>query len=155
MRAVALYFAFAGNGALSGLASSARRQAIAKARRGFPLASFRGVDGDCVAKLQALGIGDVEQLLAAGRTAQAREDLAAWTGVTPSAILELAKLSDLSRIPGLKAVRARLYHDAGADTPVRIAEFVQRTGFEGIAPLPKEVSSTVTAARKLPKVVEY
>jgi hypothetical protein len=35
------------------------------------------------------------------------------------------------------------------------AEFVARTGFDGIAPLPKEVRSTIASARKLPKIVEY
>ena len=34
-------------------------------------------------------------------------------------------------------------------------EFVERTGFDGIAPLPKEVKSTIETAQKLPKLVEY
>jgi predicted RecB family nuclease len=82
-------------------------------------------------------------------------------------VLELVKLSDLSRLPGVKGIRARLYYDAGVDTVEKLAawepeallsltqEFVQRTQFEGIAPLPKEVSSTIANARKLPKVVEW
>jgi hypothetical protein len=32
---------------------------------------------------------------------------------------------------------------------------VRATGFEGIAPLPKEVSSTIANAKKLPMVVEW
>jgi hypothetical protein len=35
------------------------------------------------------------------------------------------------------------------------AEFVERTGFDGIAPLPKEVSSTIANAKRLPRIVEY
>jgi hypothetical protein len=35
------------------------------------------------------------------------------------------------------------------------SEYVQRTGFPGIAPLPKEVSSTIVNARNLPKLVEW
>ena len=62
---------------------------------------------------------------------------------------------------------ARLYHDAGADTLEKIAqwepeelrkmlaEFVNKTKFEGIAPLPKEVNSCVKTARRLPKIIEY
>jgi len=34
------------------------------------------------------------------------------------------------------------------------ADFAQRTGFEGLAPLPAEVKFTVAYAKKLPKVVE-
>ncbi len=32
--------------------------------------------------------------------------------------------------------------------------YVQRTGFEGIPPLPKEFSSTIENARRLPALVE-
>jgi hypothetical protein len=79
----------------------------------------------------------------------------------------MVKLCDLSRLMGVKSVRARLYHDAGVDTVEKLAsqepdallrltaEFVARTGFDGIAPLPKEVRSTIASARKLPKIVEY
>jgi hypothetical protein len=35
------------------------------------------------------------------------------------------------------------------------AEYVERTGFDGIAPLPKEVSSTIANAKRLLRVVEY
>ena len=34
------------------------------------------------------------------------------------------------------------------------ADFVQRTGFEGIASLPAEARFTVVYAQKLPKIVE-
>ena len=83
------------------------------------------------------------------------------------AIEELVKLSDLARIPGIKGVRARLYHDAGVDTMEKLAEwepealramlaeFVERTGFEGIAVLPAEARSAVRQARRLPRVVVY
>ena len=64
-------------------------------------------------------------------------------------------------------MRARLYYDAGLDTPEKIAarepdelrrylaEFIERTGFEGIVPLPKELDNLVRAARTLPALVEY
>jgi hypothetical protein len=108
-----------------------------------------------------------EQLLCAGRTAAARQQLAEQTGVPLEAILELVMLSDLARIPGLKNVRARLYYNAGVHTPQEIAsweaeplrlmleDFVRRTNFPGIPPLPKEVQSTIASARDLEQVVEY
>ena len=93
--------------------------------------------------------------------------MAAATGVAPPAILELVKLADLSRLGGVKGIRAWLYYHAGADTLAAIAgwepaalekmlaEFVARTGFDGTPPLPKEVRNAVRAARALPAVVEY
>jgi hypothetical protein len=106
-------------------------------------------------------------MLEAGRTRDRRNELSAKTGVPAEAILEFVKLSDLARIQGVKGIRARLYYDAGVDSVEKLArwnpkelramliEFVEKTGFEGIAPLPKEAESTVAEAKKLPKIVEY
>jgi hypothetical protein len=67
----------------------------------------------------------------------------------------------------VKGIRARLYYDAGVDSvekmagwepePLRkmVTNYVEQTGFDGIPPLPKEVSSTIANARNLPKIVEY
>ncbi|HEX6384507.1 MAG TPA: DUF4332 domain-containing protein [Anaerolineae bacterium] len=139
----------------------------AKQRRVFPLKEFRGVDLAHIDRLASAGIVNVDQMLMAGSTPEARQQLAAKTGVPLAAILELVKLSDLSRLGGLKSVRARLYYDAGADTVEKIAcwepeelqamlaKFVVSTGFDGIAPLPIEVNNCVRNARRLPKVVHY
>jgi len=138
-----------------------------KSRRPFLLREFRGVNPEHIERLRAVGIRNAAQMLAAGETAEKRVALAREAGIPDEAILELVKLSDLARLPGVKGIRARLYYDAGVDCVekmaawepealrVMVAEYVQRTGFEGIAPLPAEARSTVANARKLPKVVEY
>jgi hypothetical protein len=36
-----------------------------------------------------------------------------------------------------------------------LIKFVEKTGFEGIAPLPKEAKFTVVEAEKSPKIVKY
>jgi hypothetical protein len=132
----------------------------------FKLRDFRGLNPAHVAALEARGIKTAERLLAAGAKAEARATLAQETGIPEPAILEMVKLSDLARLPGVKGIRARLYYDAGVDSVAKMAawepeallqmmaEFVAQTGFDGIAPLPKEVSSTIANARKLPTVVE-
>jgi len=109
----------------------------------------------------------VEEMLPAGLTCNKRLELSAKTEIPVDAILEFVKLSDLARIPGVKGIRARLYYDAGVDTIEKMAEwdpkelremlieFVERTGFDGIAPLPKEAKFSVEKAKKLPKIVEY
>jgi len=167
MRGLALYYEFVGNLPLARLAGDIREQEIAKTRRAFRLREFRGVSLEEVAQLEAVGIVTVEHMLAAGRTPEARQQLAEQTGVSPQTILELVKLSDLSRLGAVKGVRARLYYDAGLDTPAKfvrwepealrqmLAEFVERTGFDGIAPLPKELRNAITKARQLPEAVQY
>lgn len=137
-----------------------------KKRNPFKLRAFRGVSIEYVVRLEALGIKTAEKLLALGCTRQQREALARQASIPEEALLELVKLSDLARLPGVKGIRARLYYDAGVDSvakfasaepePLRIlvTQFAKRTGFDGVPPLPKEVSSTVENAKKLPIVVE-
>ena len=168
MRGLALYYGFVGNAPLAKLAGDIREQEIAKTRPAFKLREFRGVSLEDIAKLEAMGIVTVEHMLAAGKTPEARQQLAGEAGISPRAILELVKLSDLSRLGGLKGVRARLYYDAGLDTPDKftqwerpaalrrmLVEFVERSGFDGIAPLPKEVRNVIEQARRLPQIVRY
>ena len=133
----------------------------------FKLRDFRGVDSNVITQLSAVQIKTTSQMIGAGQTPEKRAALAKQAGIPEEAVLELVKLSDLARLPGLKGIRARLYYATGVDTVEKLAgyepkvllaltgDFVQRTGFEGIAPLPKEVSSTIETARKLPKVVEW
>jgi hypothetical protein len=165
LHAIAYYYEFTGNEAVRRAAGRLRQERIARAP--FPLKSFRGVRPEHLRKLAALGIRSAEQMLQAGRTPQERQELAERAGIPVESILELVKLSDLSRIPGIKGIRARLYIDAGVDTPEKIAsydaeefrkrivEFVARTGFEGVATLPAEARHTVETARRLPRLVEY
>jgi hypothetical protein len=159
------YFEYASKGEMRRLAGELRQGRIT--RKPFPLAEFRGVNPEYAGRLEAAGIKNVDQMLQAGRTPDDRQALAERTGIPLDAILEFVKLSDLSRIGATRAVRARLYYDAGIDTPSKIAQFepeefratligfVERTGFDGIAPLPKEARHTVTDARKLPQIIEY
>jgi hypothetical protein len=138
-----------------------------KKRNPFKLKEFRGVDVGHIERLIALGIKNSDQLLKAGQTKTQRKALANESGIPEKKILERVKLSDLARLPGVKGIRARLYYDAGVDCVEKLAgwepeslrimvtKYVERTGFDGIPPLPKEVSSTIANAKKLPKVVVY
>lgn len=162
--ALRYYYEYVPNEEMRHLASVLREQRIT--RKPFPLSGFRGVDSESLERLAAAGIRNSEQMLAAGRTPADRHALSATTGIPKEAILELAKLSDLARIRGVKGVRARLYYDAGIETVEQMAgwdadelrsmivEFVERTGFGGVATLPAEARFTVSEARKLPKRLE-
>ncbi|MHA2296293.1 MAG: DUF4332 domain-containing protein [Candidatus Hodarchaeales archaeon] len=163
--AIRYYYEFTSNDELHDLAGKLREQRIK--RKPYTLKKFRGVNLEHLEKLEIMGIENVEQMLKAGRTKSQRQELSNETGVPIDFILEFVKLSDLARISGLKSIRARLYHDAGVDTIEKLArwdpdelrkmliEFIDRTGFEGIASLPKEAEYSVTKAKELPKIVEY
>lgn len=77
------------------------------------------------------------------------------------------KLADLSRLTGVSGIRTRLYYDAGIDTLDKFSDweaaklremligFIERTEFEGIAPLPKEIVATITQTMILRRMVRY
>jgi hypothetical protein len=133
----------------------------------YNLKDFLGVDRQHTQALRTAGVSTSEHMLKVGGTDAGRRNLAEKTGVPLSALLELVKLADLSRIVGLKRKRARLYYDAGLDTLDEIAErdskeiqqmlaeFVVRTGFAGSPPTLSEAAFTVKLARYLPRVVDY
>ena len=133
----------------------------------YNLKDFLGVNHQHTQALRKEGVSTCEHMLKAGRTEEERRILAEKTGVPPSAILELVKLADMSRIVGLKSKRARLYYDGGLDTLDKIAksdpekmekmfvEFVERTKFDGTPPPLSEAAFAVKLAKYLPRVVEY
>jgi hypothetical protein len=163
--ALRYYFQFAGRSEMERLAGHLRAERIET--KPAPLKDFPGVEPEHLKALASAGIRHAGQMLAAGRTPAKRQALAERTGLPPEAIVELVKLSDLSRLRGVRGIRARLYVDAGIDTVAKMAEwepealreaiveFVARTGFEGVPTLPAEARATVAEARKLPQVIEY
>ena len=164
LHSVRYFYDYTINEEMRNLAGRLRNQRIT--RTPFPLRNFRGINPAHVEKFAVLDIRNVKEMLEAGRTHEAREELMKKAGVPAEAVLELVKLSDLARLQGVKGIRARLYYDAGVDTIEKMAkwdpeklramliDYVERTGFDGIAPLPKEAESSVAEAKKLPKIVE-
>jgi hypothetical protein len=162
--AIRYYFDFIGNRALSELSGDLRSERIK--RKPFYIRNFRGVNSVEIAKLETVYIENTDQILDAGRTPKLRQALAEQTGLPLEVLLEYVTLSDLARLDAVRSVRARLYYDAGLtpeiiatlepeDLHAMLKEFVSRTQFDGIAPLPKEVRNLVENARSLPKLVHY
>jgi predicted DNA-binding protein YlxM (UPF0122 family) len=167
LRAISLYYKFKSRSELSRLASDLREQRISSTRKPFKLKKFRGVNKEHITLLEKEGIIDVNQMLEKGKTPHDRRELSKKTGIPLESIREYTKLSDLSRLGAIKSVRARLYFDAGIDTPDKMASwdpeelckmlvsYVKRSGFDGIAPLPKELKNAVETARRIKRIIEY
>jgi hypothetical protein len=163
--AIWYYYQFVPNEEMKSAANTLREQRIEPVA--FQLKDFKSINPEHVKALAALGINNVNQMIKAGKTHENRKELSKKSGVPIEFILELVKLSDLSRIPGVKGIRGRLYYDAGVDTVEKMAqwepeelrkmivEFIDRTGFEGVPVFPKEAQYTIATARNLPKIIEY
>ena len=162
--AIRYYYRFTENEDLEKY-TALQREARIK-RKPFAIKDFRGVDPAHAQALKQIEVINVNQMLKTGKTAEQRRQLAVETGVPEEAIEEFVRLSDLSRLTGVKAIRARLYHDAGIDSIAKYAslepeeilaitrKFVKETGFDGIPPLPGEVRHGSATARSLPIIID-
>ena len=160
------YFHFLGKKGLLHHARTLRRDRTRETRRIFPIKEFLNINQDHVRKLAAIGIRNVEQMLAKGKTKKQREQLSRQLGIPEGAVLELVKLSDITRLGYVKKKLSRLYYDAGLDSPAKIAEFepkqlheffvkfVDESGWDGMVPNPTDLVNNIKSARKLTKIVE-
>ena len=160
------YFHFLGNKDLPHHTQNLREERTKKTRRIFPVKEFLNINQDYVKKLAAIGIKNVEQMLEKGKTKKQREQLSKQLDIPEDAILEVVKLSDITRLGYVKKKLSRLYYDAGLDSPAKIAEFepkqlheffvkfIEESGWDGMVPNPKDLVNNIRSARKLSKAVE-
>lgn len=127
---------------------------------------IRGIQMSTAEKLAAEGIKTSDQLLAAGKTAAGRKELAAKIGADPKEVLELVNRADLARITGIGQIYSNLLEEAGVDTVAELArrvpanlhaklvEFTQQ-GHARRAPTLAQVENWIKQAKDLGRLVEY
>ncbi|NHJ85905.1 MAG: DUF4332 domain-containing protein [Asgard group archaeon] len=133
----------------------------------YKLSQFMGVDKDIITRLKKIGIVTAQQMLEKGATIEGRKKIAEETDIPAEKLLELSKLSNLARVPGHKAKRARLYLEAGIDTLEKMAtltaeelikiseDYIQKSGFAGSAPIYGDANFSVENAKRLKDIVEF
>ena len=160
------YFKFSEDDVLLKLTAKMREERTKKTRRIFPLREFLNINTKHVEKLAEIGIKNVEQMLESGKTIKQRNELSKQLDIPEEAILELVKLSDITRMGYIKTKLSRLYYDSGLDSPLKVAKFepeelyehfkrfVEETGWDGMVPNPADLVNNVKAAKSLKKIVE-
>ena len=98
-----------------------RREVNALLPKPRNLRDFPRVDAAILEKLATRGIKNSKQLFDSSLTTDQRTVLAGQAGINADELLELVKLSDLSRVYGVGPVFARLLYDTGVDSVEAIA----------------------------------
>lgn len=80
------------------------------------ISDFADISVEAIEKLELIGIRNTRQLYNRIITSEARRELSKTTGLTNATILELTKLTDLSRIKWVGVTFARMLYDLGFDT---------------------------------------
>jgi len=131
------------------------------------LRDIPGIDPAHVERLEAVGIKHSKHLFDRGRTIAGREVLSEQSGVPDVALVEMVQLADLARIGGLGPAFVRLFHEAGAESIERLAQWSPEELWEcahrvneakryaRVVPGLHDVKNYVAKARELPKAVEY
>jgi len=160
------FFRFQGNNDLLNFTRTQREERTKKTRKIFPIKEFLKINQEHVKKLAIIGIKNVEQMLENGKTKKQREELSKQLAIPEESILELVKLSDITRLGYVRKKLSRLYYEAGLDSPVKVAafepkelhqfftKFVEESGWDGMIPNPSDLVSNIKNARQLSKVVE-
>lgn len=86
------------------------------------LKEFPGISPETVKKLESIGVKDTIGLFDKVKTRIDREKLAKDNQIDNGAMLELAKLTDLSRIRWVGTMFARVLYQAGFDTVEKVAK---------------------------------
>jgi len=102
------------------------------------IADFTGISVETIARLEKAGIKDTLKLYDWVTTPEKRKQLAGQTGISHDEILELTKLTDLSRIKWVGATFARVLYQAGYDTVEKVSKANYQELYEKIHRLNKE-----------------
>lgn len=140
------------------------RESVTK-KKAFLLRDYVQINMEAVEKLEAVGIKDVDKLLKSSYDEKTVEVLSKKSGVEKEEIIKLVKLADLSRLNGVKGIRAVLYYNSGFDTLEKIAnsspeeiiektkEYILKTGFDGLPPWKKEALASINTSKKLKRKI--
>jgi hypothetical protein len=131
------------------------------------IADFASVSRNTIDNLEKIGIKNTEKLYYKVITKSDRHRLATLTGISDTDIMELTKLTDLSRIKWVGVTFARMLYDLGIDTvekasrcdPVdlhgRINRLNEEKGiYKGQIGL-NDIRIFVNAAKEIPLEIEY
>jgi hypothetical protein len=132
-----------------------------------PIKGINGVDVDVAKMLKSVGIKTAAKFLEASKSAKARKDLAAKTGIDVKLILKWANRVDRMRVRGVGEEYAELLQAAGVDTvrelkyrnPAKLAKAMAEANASRklvrFLPSAKAVVRWIEHAKKLPLKISY
>ena len=144
-----------------------RREANSYLPKPVNLRDIPGVNPAHIERLAGVGIKNSKHLFERGKNVRDRAELSRQIDVPGIVLLELVGLSDLVRISGVGPVFARIIFEAGIDTLEKLsnssagalfAELVDINDDRGYTKAKftvKDVRYCISAAKELPKAIEY
>lgn len=129
------------------------------------LEKFPGVEKNTINKLNNVGIKNTAHLFKKIKTKVDREKLASETGENEEKILDLTKLTDLSRVKWIGPIFARIFLDSGTGTVEKLSLSNAKTPYKKLVDINNEKKYTknkfvendvklcIDVAQLVPKVI--
>ena len=133
----------------------------------FSLDKILDIDKRFIKKLSSEGIKTVNDMILVGKSRKNRLDLAEKLEIPYEVILELVKISDLTRVGYVKEKLTRLYYNAGIQTPEMLSQwdakklrkhfeaYIKDSNWDGMVPNLSDLVNNIESAKKLPSIIEY
>jgi len=133
----------------------------------FNLSKVPATDPEVSDKFEAVGIKNTRHLFDRGQTRLERAQLSRQTGLPESAVLEMMRIADLSRIWGVGPFFTRILYEAGYESVQAVAgadldkmyqevnQVNKEKGYTPIMASKGEVGMCIDYAKLLPVAVEY
>lgn len=144
-----------------------RREVNSYTPKPVNLEKFPGVEKDTITKLNSVKIKNTAHLFKRVKTEENRKELAAEIGVKEEKIMELTKLTDLSRVKWIGPVFARIFLDSGTDTVEKLSKADAKTLYKKLVDVNNEKEYTkgkfiendvklcIKVSKMVPKAVQY
>lgn len=143
-----------------------RREANSYQPKPVNLDKFPGIKKETIDKLNSMGIKNTLHLFRRVKTKSERDNLAAATDIKDEEILELTKLTDLSRVKWIGPIFARIFLDSGTDTVEKLSKAEANSLYKKLIEINKErytkgkfietdVQLCVNVAKNVPVAIEY
>lgn len=116
----------------------------------YKIEAIEGIGDQYTAKLQAIGITTVEDLLERGASPAGRIQIAEQTGIDGARVLKWVNHADLFRVKGIAGQFAELLEAAGVDT---VKEFRNRVA-QNLQPKLAEINAAKKLVGRLPSIAE-
>lgn len=116
----------------------------------YKIIDVEGIGDVYAAKLTAIGINTVEELLEKGKKPAGRAELAEKTGISSKLILTWCNHADLMRVNGVGPQFSELLEAAGVDT---VKEFRHRSA-ENLCAQMNEINEAKHLVSRVPAVAE-
>jgi hypothetical protein len=130
------------------------------------LDKFPGIEKEITTKLNSIEIKNTAHLFKRIKTKKDRQELSDETGITNKKIIELTKLTDLSRVKWIGPVFARIFVDSKADTLEKLSnadaeilykelvEINNEKGYTKAKFVENDVKLCITVSKMVPNVIE-